>query len=118
MKAAKLILYWIIGIAFVATGILKLINHDNISGILFDRAHYPLWFFYGVAVFELLGGILFIIRKTRQIGVLMIGAVTLGAVWTHFFLRDDIAHMVAPTLIILLAVASIEKVWGIYKSKY
>jgi len=48
----------------------------------------------------------------------MIGAVTLGAVWTHFFLRDDIAHMVAPTLIILLAVASIEKVWGIYKSKY
>jgi len=66
MKAAKLILYWIIGIAFVATGILKLINHDNISGILFDRAHYPLWFFYGVAVFELLGGILFIIRKTRQ----------------------------------------------------
>jgi putative oxidoreductase len=110
MKRAKLILFWIIGIMFIATGTLKLINFDTFSAAIFNRAHYPLWLFYSVAIFELIGGILFIIRKTRQFGVLMIGAVMVGAIWTHFYLDDDIAHVIAPTLIILLSVASILKV--------
>lgn len=109
MKIAKLILFWIIGIMFIATGVLKLIHFDTMSIAIFDRAHYPSWLFYSVAIFELIGGILFIIRKTRQIGALMIGAVMLGAIWTHFYLRDDVAHVIAPTLIILIAVTSIVK---------
>jgi putative oxidoreductase len=109
MKQAKLILFWIIGIMFIATGTLKLINYDKISAAIFDRAHYPMWLFYAVAIFELTGGILFIIRKTRQVGVLMIGAVMIGAIWTHLYLKDDFAHVIAPTLIIVIAVSSIEK---------
>jgi putative oxidoreductase len=110
MKHVKLILFWIVGILFIATGILKLIHFDKMSIAIFDRARYPLWLFYAVALFELAGGILFIIKKTRQFGALMIGAVMLGAVWTHFYLNDDIAHMIAPTLIVLIAVSAIEKV--------
>ena len=109
MKQAKLIVFWIIGILFIGTGTLKLIHFDKFSAAIFDRAQYPLWLFYAVAIFELIGGILFIIRKTRQVGALMIGAVMMGAIWTHFYLRDDIAHVIAPSLIILIAVSSIVK---------
>jgi len=117
IQLTKLILFWIIGIMFIATGILKLTNFDKLSAEIFDRANYPMWLFYGVAIFELVGGILFIIRKTRQVGVLMIGSVMLGAIWTHYYLRDDFAHMIAPIVIIILAILSIEKDWGRNKSK-
>ncbi|HSY62540.1 MAG TPA: DoxX family protein [Cytophaga sp.] len=109
MKIAKLILFWIIGLMFIATGFLKFIHHDSMSAIIFNRASYPSWLYYGVATFEFVGGILFIIRKTRQIGAVMIGSVMLGAIWTHYYLKDDMAHMVAPVLITLIAVGSIVK---------
>ena len=108
MKRIRLILFWIIGLLFIATGTLKLIHFDKMSIAIFDRARYPLWLFYAVAIFELTGGILLLIGKTRQFGALMIGAVMLGAVWTHYYLNDDIEHMIAPTLIILIIVSSIE----------
>jgi len=109
MKIVKIILYWIIGLLFIATGVLKFTHHDSMSAMIFTRASYPAWLFYGVAAFEFVGGILFIIRKTRQIGALMIGSVMMGAVWTHYYLGDDFAHMIAPALIILIAVASFIK---------
>ncbi|HSZ25583.1 MAG TPA: DoxX family protein [Cytophagaceae bacterium] len=113
MRITKLILFWIIGLMFIATGFLKFMHFDTMSAVIFDRARYPSWLFYGVAAFELIGGILFIIRKTRQVGVLMIGSVMLGAIWTHYYLKDDVAHLIAPTAIILIAVSSILK----YKKK-
>ncbi len=109
MKIAKLILFWIIGLMFIATGLLKFTHHDTMSAEIFDRASYPAWLFYGVATFEFVGGILFIMQKTRPIGALMIGSVMLGAIGTHYYLRDDVAHMIAPMVIILVAVSSV--VW-------
>ena len=113
MKVVKLILFWIIGLMFIATGFLKFVHLDSMSTIIFERASYPSWLYYSVAAFELIGGVLFIIKRTRQVGAVMIGSVMLGAIWTHYYLRDDIAHMIAPALIILIAVGSIVK----YKQK-
>jgi len=102
MEKVKLVLIWITGIMFIATGALKLIHLDKMSLAIFDRAHYPSWLFYVAGLFELAGGIMLIIRSTRRWGSAMIVAVMLGALGTHFILKDDFTHFLVPVAIILL----------------
>lgn len=100
MKRIKIILIWVIGIMFILTGLSKLMHADPISEALFAKAHYPNWLFYTAALFEFGGGILLISSKYRRWGALMIIAVMIGAISTHFYLHDELVHIIVPVLII------------------
>src|SRR6478735_11223958 len=101
MKKANLILTWIIGIMFIATGAMKFLNLDQMSAEIFARANYPTWLFYGAAAFELGGGILLLIANYRRIGAAMLCAVMFGAIGTHIILKDNLGHVIVPALIIV-----------------
>jgi putative oxidoreductase len=101
MKIANLIVTWIFGIMFIATGALKFLNMDAMSAEIFARAGYPSWLYYGVAAFELGGGILLLIPKQSRIGAAMLCVVMFGAIGTHIILKDNLGHMIAPILIIM-----------------
>ncbi len=103
MESAKKILLRIIGIMFIATGLLKLIHLDSMSIALFERAHYPIWFFYVAGLFELMGGTLLIISSTRRAGAIIITMMMLGAIATHIYLKDNVVHLIVPILIILFS---------------
>ena len=101
MKRAKSILLWIIGIMFIITGTLKLAHYDPMSEKLFGIAAYPTWLFYVVGLFELGGGALLLMKKTRLYGAAMIIVVMIGALFTHMMLKDSFVHDIVPTLIIV-----------------
>ncbi len=106
MKLLRLILIWVVGISFIIIGILKYINLDELSKSVFDRANYPKWFFYVVGTIEFVGGILLLMTATttRQLGSILIGFVMLGAMGTHYILKDHYTHFVVPAIIFLLSV--------------
>ena len=103
MNLAKTILIWIIGIMFILTGISKLLQLDAMSAEMFERAHLPSLLLFAVAAFELAGGILLIVSKTRPIGAIFISVVMVGAIGTHLSLHDNLAHIIVPILIIIFA---------------
>ncbi|MDB5272818.1 MAG: DoxX family protein [Chitinophagaceae bacterium] len=103
MKVAKTILNLLIGLMFIATGILKLINMDSLSAAIFERADFPYWLFYIVGLFELAGGTMLLIEKTRKYGALMVIVVMVGALATHVYLGDPILHVFVPVVVILYA---------------
>ena len=103
MKVIKTILNLLIGLMFIATGILKLINMDSISAAIFARAGYPSLLFYIVGIFELAGGTMLLIEKTRKYGAMMVIVVMVGALATHIYLQDYIYHIIVPSIVILFA---------------
>lgn len=94
---------------FILTGLSKLTHVDTMSEAIFAKAHYPNILFYVTALVELIGGILLIAKKTKRIGAIMIIAVMLGAISTHFYLHDDMVHIIVPLFIILFAGAVVMK---------
>jgi len=104
MKIIKLIIVWILGLLFVASGILKLLNLDSMSASVFTRANYPNWFFVLTAILEIIGGSLSIIKSTKKYGLIIIELVMVGAIGTHIFIKDELTHLIVPIVILLLTV--------------
>lgn len=106
MKRVRFILAWLVGLTFITTGILKYIDLDEMSKAIFDRANYPKWFFYVVATLEFAGGILLLMTATasKRLGNALIGVVMLGAIGTHYILKDNYSHFVVPSIILLLSI--------------
>lgn len=110
MKRVKTILIWIIGIMFILTGTAKLLHIDTVSIEIFERAKYPDWLYYVVAVTEMAGGVMILIANTRRLGGLMICGIMFGALYTHTTLKDGLWHFIVPALLLLLAVWVVSKV--------
>jgi uncharacterized membrane protein YphA (DoxX/SURF4 family) len=106
MKRLRIVLIWVIGISFIIIGFLKYINLDEMSKNVFDRANYPKWFFYAVGTIEFVGGILLLMTAatSRRLGSILIGFVMLGALGTHYVLKDNYSHFILPGVIFLLSV--------------
>jgi uncharacterized membrane protein len=109
MKRVRFILFWLIGLTFITTGILKYVNLDEMSKAIFDRANYPKWFFYVVGTLEFVGGVLLLMTAStsRKLGSILIGVVMLGAMGTHYILKDSYSHFVVPGIIFLLSVLTL-----------
>jgi uncharacterized membrane protein YphA (DoxX/SURF4 family) len=109
MKRIRFILFWLIGLTFITTGILKYVNVDEMSKAIFDRANYPKWFFYVVGTVEFVGGVLLLMTAStsKKLGSILIGAVMLGAMGTHYILQDSYTHFVVPRIIFFLSVLSL-----------
>jgi hypothetical protein len=109
MKRVRFALAWLVGLTFITTGILKYIDLDAMSKAIFERANYPKWFFYVVGTVEFVGGIMLLMTASasKKFGSVLIGVVMLGAIGTHFILKDSYTHFVVPGIIFLLAVFSL-----------
>ena len=110
MKRSKIIIFWIVGILFIASGLAKLLHVDPVSIEIFQRAKYPDWMYYAVAVTELTGGVLMLIVKTRRLGALMICGIMFGAIYTHHHLKDELWHFIVPGLLLLLAMWVVSRI--------
>ncbi|MFM7855387.1 MAG: DoxX family protein [Flammeovirgaceae bacterium] len=106
MKYLKSILFWIIGITFITIGVLKYLNLDSMSESIFNRAHYPRWFFYAVATVEFLAGSLLLITAsaTKKLGSLLIALIMLGALGTRILLNQPFRNLIIPGIIFLIAI--------------
>ena len=110
MKRATNILIWIIGIMFIVTGVMKLLHLDTMSIEIFQRAKYPDWMYYAVAVTEMIGGLLILISSSRRVGGLMLCGIMFGAVYTHHHLKDAAWHFIVPILLLLSVVWVVSRV--------
>jgi hypothetical protein len=101
MKYLKTILFWAIGITFITIGILKYLHLDAMSEPIFNRAHFPRWFFYAVASVEFVAGILLLLTATtiKKIGSLLVAFVMLGALGTRILLNQHFRHLIVPGLV-------------------
>jgi uncharacterized membrane protein YphA (DoxX/SURF4 family) len=100
------VLIWVIGISFIAIGFLKYIDLDAMSREVFERADYPKWLLYAVGTTEMFAGVLLVMTagRSQRVGTILIGFVMLGAIGTRLMIKDNITHLVAPTVILLLAI--------------
>jgi hypothetical protein len=106
MKRIKVIIIWIVGISFIMLGLLKYSNLDDVSKAVFDRANYPRWFFYVVATIEFAGGALLLLtaETSKRLGSILIGIIMLGAMGTHYIIKDRYTYFIVPAIIFLLAI--------------
>jgi uncharacterized membrane protein YphA (DoxX/SURF4 family) len=106
MKRLRIIVIWVIGISFIAIGFLKYINLDAMSRDVFEQADYPKWLLYVVGTTEMFAGVLLVMTagRSQRLGTILIGFVMLGAIATRIMIKDSITHLVAPTIILALAI--------------
>jgi len=106
MKRIRVFLIWIIGFFFITIGILKYINLDEMSKPIFERAHYPRWFFYVVGTIEFVAGILLLMTAatSKRLGTILIGFIMTGAIITRFIINDHYTHFILPAIILLLSI--------------
>jgi len=105
MKFVRKMLFWVIGVCFIIIGVLKALNLDTMSEAVFNRAHYPRWFFYAVALVELAAGVLLLMtaNASKRIGSLLIALIMLGALGTRILLDQPLKNLIIPGVIFLIA---------------
>jgi uncharacterized membrane protein YphA (DoxX/SURF4 family) len=116
MKYAPLIASILLGGLFIMSAVMVLFNLAPMPELPKDTpiAHFmaavgPTGFMKFVKVFELLGGILVIIPKTRNLGLLCLGPIILNILAFHQFVAGD--GIVQPMLI-GIAVLSVYLLWA------
>ena len=104
-KQLQNFLVWAIGISFIAIGALKYMNLEEWSASVFNRAHYPRWFFYVVGVVEFIAGFLLLMTAStsRRIGSLLIALIMLGAIGTRWLLNEHSQTLILPGVIFITA---------------
>lgn len=111
MKHLPLIAGILLGLPFVAGGLMYLLNMVPPQDIppgsaqdLYMKAMGPTGYMHFVKVFELIGGVLVAIPKTRNYGLLVLGPILLNIVAYHAFIMrgEGLFH---PVLLILCALS-------------
>lgn len=99
-KAAVPLLAALLGVAFLASGGMKLVD---VGAEGFARFGYPAWFFYVVGLMETVGGLLVLVPATRHYGAALICCVMTGAIVTHLQ-RAETGDLAAPAVLFIMAV--------------
>ena len=108
MYYLRLVLAYILGALFIAAAVMKLLG-TKMEVQVFQTVGLGMWFMYFVGVFELLAGVLTLIKKYRRIGLILIALVCVGAgIAQVFAIKQDWIHTV-----VLALLAS----WLAYKEK-
>lgn len=97
-----------VGAMFIFAGLFKLagIEEWTITFQGWDASH---GFQLAVGLVELVGGVLLLWRRLATVVALGLGAVLLGAIYTHVFLGTPVAALVPLGLMVLLAVVAITR---------
>lgn len=121
MKHAPTIAAGLLGLIFVVFGLnffLKFIAipapPEGSPPALFMAALYPTGYLAFVKCFEIVGGILVAIPKTRNFGLLLLGPVIVNILAFHVFLTKGAG--LADPVVILMTLLSIFLVWNARKS--
>ena len=106
MQKTRVILIWIVGISFIAVGLLKYLSLEPELKAVFVRANYPTWFYYIIGGVEMLGGILVLMTAsaTKRLGSALIGVVMLGALVTRYLLHEPPIRFIMPGIILVIAI--------------
>ena len=116
MKYAPFVASILLGLLFVMSAVMVLFNLAPMPELPKDTpiSHFmaafgPTGYMKFVKVFELLGGILVIVPKTRNLGLLFLGPVIVNIFAFHHFVAGD--GIFQPTLIVI-AVLSLYLLWS------
>ncbi|PZD77000.1 DoxX family membrane protein [Mesonia sp. K7] len=115
MKVVKLIVRIIFGLMFINAGLNKFFMYMPMPELteeqikIFSAFNEITWLFPLVAIVEIVGGILFIIPRTRLLGAMVILPVMVGILLHHMVLE--------PEGLILTAVFFVINIWVILENK-
>jgi putative oxidoreductase len=98
----KTILFWLLLIAMAAPslyfGYTKLVTQkDKVD--LFNRLGYPIWFMKVVGLGEVIGAITLLLEQTRIAGIVFIGIILLGAIFSHIRAKDPSKEVMTPVFV-------------------
>ena len=101
----------VLGLLFVMSGVVVLFNlvkmpppPEGSPAALFFGAFGPTGYLTFVKIFELLGGILVAIPRTRNLGLLVLGAIIVNILAFHIFITKG-AGLFEPMLLVIVALA-------------
>ena len=101
----------LLGLLFVMSGMIVLLNlapmpklPEGSPAALFMGAFGPTGYMSFVKVFEVLGGVLVAIPRTRNLGLLILGPILVNILAFHIFITGG-AGLLEPMLIIILVLA-------------
>lgn len=116
MKYAPIVAGILLGLLFVMSAVTVLFNLADIPEIPKDT---PVWHFMAatgptgymtfIKIFELLGGILVMIPRTRNLGLLCLGPIIVNILAFHHFVAGD--GILQPILIVI-SVLSLYLLWA------
>lgn len=112
MKIAANVAGVLLGLAFIAFSLMFFLNlmpaqtppPEGSPAALFMGAMFPTGYLAFVKVFELIGGILVAIPKTRNLGLLVLGPILINILAFHIFITAG-AGLLDPALILLVVLA-------------
>lgn len=114
MKKLPTIAGGLLGLAFIIFGLNYFLQfmpaggpmEEGSPGALFFGAIVPTGFLAFVKVFEILGGILVAIPKTRNIGLLILGPIVINILAINAFILGGFAALLQPPVIVISVLAA------------
>jgi len=110
MKIATNIAGALLGLTFIAFSLIVLLNlvhmpppAEGTPAALFMGAFVPTGYMTFVKVFELIGGCLVAVPRTRNIGLLILGPIVLNILAFHLFIMKGQGLFGPPILVVILA---------------
>ncbi len=119
MKILKLVLYIIFGLMFINAGLNKFFNYMPMPELSPEQIKFftaftsIIWLLPLVATIEIIGGILFIFRKTRALGAIIILPVMTGILIHHTTV--DKSGVVIALVLMAINILAIVDDWDKYK---
>jgi hypothetical protein len=111
MKLASNIVGGLLGLIFIAFSLMVLLNLVHMPSLpegtpaaMFMGAFVPTGYLTFVKIFELIGGCLVAVPRTRNFGLLVLGPIILNILAFHTFIMKGEGLVGPPMLIALLAV--------------
>ena len=110
-KALPIIASILLGLSFIMASVIVLFNlvkapppAEGTPAAMFFGAIAPTGYLKFVKIFELVGGIIVMIPRLRNIGLLLLGPVIINIIAFHTFVEDP-KHLLNPMLIIIIVCA-------------
>ncbi len=102
----------LLGLLFVMSAVVVLFNlvkmpppPEGTPAAMFFGAFGPTGYMTFVKVFELLGGVLVMIPRLRNLGLLVLGPIILNILAFHIFVGGGFKDLLNPMLLIIIALA-------------
>lgn len=126
MKHAPNIAGGLLGLLFITFGMMFFLDKmpkvdpppAGSPPALFMGAFYPTGYLHFVKFFEVLGGILVAIPKTRNFGLLVLGPIIINIMAFHTFVTNNPVEMFSPPIIPLIVVLATYLLWSGRKAFY
>ena len=123
MKCLPTIAGILLGLCFLAASIpvLFFFSHlhippppDGTPAAHFQAAFFPTGYVFFVKIFEFTGGLLLLVPRLRNIGLLLVGPVIVNIIAFHTMVEGQPAHLLNP-MIIIIVICALYLLWDARK---